>query len=101
MPTPKLQRTILESWPHHEGIPHQHCPAAAGVVEGSGDDQFPDGSRVMFTGPYGVFENGAFSEWVAVKKAHLCLVPENIGDAAAGLPVAYLHLTNHSPINSY
>jgi NADPH2:quinone reductase len=62
----------------------------AGVVEGSVDDQFPDGSRVMFTGPYGVFENGAFSEWVAVKKEHLCLIPENIGDAAAGLPVAYL-----------
>src|SRR5262249_52781462 len=37
----------------------------AGIVEGSGEDQFPDGSRVMFTGPYGVFENGAFSEWVA------------------------------------
>src|SRR6202047_5163913 len=61
----------------------------AGVVEG-GDEQFPDGCRVMFTGPYGVYENGAFSEWVAVKKEHLCLVPENIGDAAAGLPVAYL-----------
>ena len=62
----------------------------AGVVEGSGDDQFPDGSRVMFTGPYGVFENGAFSEWVAVKKDHLCLIPENIDGAAAGVPVAYL-----------
>ena len=62
----------------------------AGIVEESGDDQFPDGSRVMFTGPYGVFENGAFSEWVAVKREHLCLIPENIGDAAAGLPVAYL-----------
>src|SRR5258708_5153353 len=61
----------------------------AGVVEGSGDDQFPVGSRVMFTGPYGVFENGAFGEWVAVKKEHLCLIPENIGDAA-GLPDAYL-----------
>src|SRR5262249_50719106 len=34
--------------------------------------------------------NGAFSEWVAVKKEHLCLIPENIDDAAAGLPVAYL-----------
>src|SRR5260370_11197833 len=44
----------------------------------------------MFTGPYGVSENGAFSEWVAVKKEHLCLIPENIDDAAAGLPVAYL-----------
>jgi D-arabinose 1-dehydrogenase-like Zn-dependent alcohol dehydrogenase len=62
----------------------------AGIVEGSGEDQFPDGCRVMFTGPYGVFENGAFSEWVAVEKEHLCLIPENIGDAAAGLPVAYL-----------
>src|ERR1700737_3975268 len=62
----------------------------AGVVEGSGDDQFPDGSRVMFTDPYGVFENGAFSEWVAVKKEHLCLIPDNIGEAAAGFPVGSL-----------
>jgi NADPH2:quinone reductase len=63
----------------------------AGIVEEGGDDQFPDGSRVMFTGPYGVLENGAFSEWVAVKKEHLCLIPDNLGDAAAaGLPVAYL-----------
>jgi NADPH:quinone reductase-like Zn-dependent oxidoreductase len=44
----------------------------------------------MFTGPYGVSENGAFSEWVAVKREHLCLVPQNIDDAAAGLSVAYL-----------
>jgi NADPH2:quinone reductase len=62
----------------------------SGVVEEGRDDQFPNGSRVMFTGPYGVSENEAFSDWVAVKKEHLCLVPENIGHAAAGLPVAYL-----------
>src|SRR5205809_484426 len=62
----------------------------AGIVEEGGDDQFPDGSRVMFTGPYGVLENGAFSEWVAVKKEHLSLIPDNLGDAAVGLPVAYL-----------
>ena len=36
------------------------------------------------------FENAAFSEWVAVKKQHLCLIPQDIDDAAAGLPVAYL-----------
>jgi NADPH2:quinone reductase len=30
----------------------------AGVVEAGGDAQIPNGSRVMFTGPYGVFENG-------------------------------------------
>ena len=45
----------------------------------------------MFTGPYGVLENGTLSELVAVQKEHLCIVPDNVGDAAAaGLPVAYL-----------
>jgi len=34
------------------------------VVEGGGTD-FPVGSRVMFTGPYGVLEDGAYSEWLA------------------------------------
>ena len=62
----------------------------AGVVE-MGDDDIPDGTRVMFTGPYGVFENGAFSEYVAIKKEHVCAIPEEISDStAAGLPVAYL-----------
>src|SRR6516164_11813725 len=37
-----------------------------GIVEEGGDDKLPNGSRVAFTGPYGVFENGAFSEWVAL-----------------------------------
>src|SRR6266403_5830021 len=31
-------------------------------------EAFPVGSRVMFTGPYGVSENGTYSEWVAVRK---------------------------------
>jgi NADPH:quinone reductase len=35
----------------------------AGIVEEGGDAQFPNGSRVMFTGPYGVLENGTYSEW--------------------------------------
>ena len=86
-----LDHTILSG-----GHPRAKAPLVlgnegAGVVEASGDDRFPDGSRVMFTGPYGVYEDGAFSEWVAVKKEHLCLIPENIdGVAAAGVPVAYL-----------
>jgi NADPH2:quinone reductase len=85
-----LDHTILSG-----GHPRAKAPLVlgnegAGVVEASGDDRFPDGSRVMFTGPYGVYENGAFSEWVAVKKEHLCLIPENIDGAAAGVPVAYL-----------
>src|SRR6266446_6892314 len=85
-----LDHTILSG-----GHPRAKAPLVlgnegAGIVEEGGDEQFPDGSRVMFTGPYGVSENGAFSEWVAVKKEHLCLIPQNIDDAAAGLPVAYL-----------
>src|SRR5437867_10919138 len=78
-----------------------HVPAAkaplvlgnegAGVVEEGGGTDFPVGSRVMFTGPYGVFENGAYSEWLAVRKESLCLIPEGVDDvSAAGIPVAYL-----------
>ena len=60
------------------------------VEEGGGAD-FPVGSRVMFFGPYGAFEDGAYSEWLAVRKEHLCLIPDNVNDvSAAGIPVAYL-----------
>src|SRR5216684_4296528 len=63
----------------------------AGVVEAGGGTDFPVGSRVMFTGPYGVFEAGTYSEWLAVRKANLCLIPEGVDDvSAAGMPVAYL-----------
>jgi NADPH2:quinone reductase len=62
----------------------------AGIVEG-GDADFPDGSRVTFTGPFGVFENGSFSEWITVPKELLYRIPDNVEDtAAAGIPVAYL-----------
>jgi len=45
----------------------------------------------MFTGPYGVSEDGAYSEYLAVRKENLSLIPANIDDvSAAGLPVAYL-----------
>ena len=63
----------------------------AGVVEEGCGTDFPVGSRVMFTGPYGVFEYGAYSEWLAVRKESICLVPEGVDDvSAAGIPVAYL-----------
>src|SRR5216684_5987334 len=63
----------------------------AGVVEAGGGGEFPVGSRVMFTGPYGVFEDGAYSEWLAVRKGNLCLIPAGVDDVrAAGMPVAYL-----------
>ena len=63
----------------------------AGVVEDGGGMEFPAGSRVMFTGLYGVAEDGTYSEYLAVRKQHLCLIPEGIDDvSAAGIPVAYL-----------
>src|SRR6266853_3481311 len=63
----------------------------AGVVEEGGGTDFPVGSRVMFTGPYGVFENGAYSEWLAVRRESRCLIPDSVDDvSAAGIPVAYL-----------
>jgi NADPH2:quinone reductase len=63
----------------------------AGVVEERGGAEFPAGSRVMFWGVYGAFENGTYCEWMAVRKEDLCLIPDNVDDvSAAGIPVAYL-----------
>src|SRR5712691_7277016 len=63
----------------------------AGVVEDGGGTDFPVGSRVMFFGAYGAFEDGTDSEWVAVRKEDLCLIPDKVDDvSAAGIPVAYL-----------
>jgi len=60
------------------------------VVEEGGGTTFPVGSRVMFTGPYGVSEDGTYSKWLAVRKENLCLIPDSIEDlSAAGVPVAY------------
>jgi NADPH2:quinone reductase len=41
----------------------------AGVVEDNGGSEFAVGSRVMFTGAYGVSEDGTYAEWLAVRKA--------------------------------
>src|ERR1700687_2260260 len=86
-----LDHTVLSG-----GHPRAKAPLVlggegAGVVEEGGGKNFPAGSRVMFTGPYGVSENGTYSEWLAVRKENLCLIPDNIDDlSAAGVPVAYL-----------
>jgi NADPH2:quinone reductase len=61
------------------------------VIEDANGSAFSNGARVMFTGPYGVSEDGAYSEYLAVKTENLSLIPANIDDvSAAGLPVAYL-----------
>src|SRR3984957_7131059 len=91
-----LDHTILTG-----GYPRAKAPLVlgsegAGVVEDANGSDFSLGARVMFTGPYGVSEDGAYSEYLAVRKDNLCLIPANIDDvSAAGLPVAYLtaHMT--------
>jgi NADPH:quinone reductase len=58
-----LDHTILSG-----GHPRAKAPLVlgnegAGVIEDAGDSGLVAGSRVMFTGPYGVRENGAWQEW--------------------------------------
>src|SRR5271168_1698105 len=86
-----LDYTILSGNFHGSKPPLILGNEGAGVVEEGGGTGFPAGSRVMFFGPYGVFEDGTYSEWLAVRKEDLCLIPENVDDvSAAGIPVAYL-----------
>ena len=86
-----LDHTILSG-----GYPRATAPLilgneGAGVVEDPGDSVFSEGARVMFAGPYGVAEDGAYSEWIAVRDEDLCIIPDTIDDATAGgMPVAYL-----------
>src|ERR1700733_7100197 len=86
-----LDYTILSGQFHGVGAPLILGNEGAGVVEEGGGSEFPAGSRVMFWGVYGAFEDGTYSEWIAVRKQDLCLIPENVDDViAAGIPVAYL-----------
>jgi NADPH:quinone reductase len=86
-----LDHTILSG-----GHPRAKAPLVlgnegAGVIEDAGGSGLAVGSRVMFTGPYGVRENGAWEEWLLARPEDLALVPDVIGDVvAASLPVAYL-----------
>jgi len=86
-----LDHTILSG-----GYPRATAPLilgneGAGVVEDPGDSVFSEGARVMFAGPYGVAEDGTYSEWIAVRDEDLCIIPDTIDEATAGgMPVAYL-----------
>src|SRR5277367_4259637 len=86
-----LEYTILSG-----GHPRAKAPLVignegAGLIEDAGDSGLTVGSRVMFTGTYGVGENGAWQDWLLVRPEHLALVPDSIEDVvAASLPVAYL-----------
>jgi len=86
-----LDHTVLSG-----GHPRAKAPLVlgnegAGIIEDAGESGLTVGSRVMFTGPYGVAEGGAWQDWLLVKPEHLALVPDGIQDVvAASLPVAYL-----------
>src|SRR5579864_4662114 len=83
-----LDHTILSG-----GHPRAKAPLVlgnegAGIIEDAGDSGLAEGSRVMFTGPYGVGENGVWQEWLLVRSENLALVPDAIEDVvASSLPV--------------
>src|SRR5580700_11602115 len=86
-----LDHTILSGQFHHSKAPLVLGNEGAGVVEKGGGTDFPVGSRVMFFGAYGAFEDGTNCEWVAIRKEDVCLIPDKVDDVtAAGIPVAYL-----------
>jgi NADPH2:quinone reductase len=86
-----LDHTILSGQFHTTKVPLILGNEGAGVVEEGGGAEFPVGSRVMFWGTYGAFEDGSYAEWIAVRKEDLCITPDNVDDvSAAGIPVAYL-----------
>src|SRR6201988_1209062 len=86
-----LDYTILSGKFHIPEKPLVLGNEGAGVVEEGGGAEFPAGSRVMFWGAYGAFEDGTYREWIAVRKEDLCLIPDGVDDiSAAGIPVAYL-----------
>ena len=86
-----LDHTILSG-----GHPRAKAPLVlgnegAGVIEDAGASGLAPGSRVSFTGGYGVAENGSWADYVAVRTDDLLPLPVGVDDVlAAGLPVAYL-----------
>jgi NADPH:quinone reductase len=86
-----LEYTILSGGHLSSKAPLVLGNEGAGVIDDAGESGLAVGSRVMFTGPYGVGENGAWQDWLLVRPEHLALVPDAIDDVvAASLPVAYL-----------
>src|SRR6266446_5656721 len=75
-----LDHTILSGQYPKAKAPLVLGNEGAGVVEAGGGTDFPIGSRVMFFGVYGAFEDGTYSEWVTVRKEDLCLIPDNVDD---------------------
>src|SRR6204780_722110 len=86
-----LDYTILSGNFHIPDVPLVLGNEGAGGIEEGGGTDFPAGSRVMFWGAYGAFEDGTYREWIAVRKEDLCVIPDGVDDIiGAGMPVAYL-----------
>src|ERR1700722_6118569 len=86
-----LDHTILSGGYSRAKAPLGLGNEGGGVIGDAGVSGLAVGSRVMFTGPYGVAENGTWQDWLLVRPEHLALVPDAIEDVvAASLPVAYL-----------
>src|SRR5258706_11792693 len=86
-----LEHTILSGGYARAKAPLVLGSEGAGVVEDANGSALSVGARVMFTGPYGVSEDGAYSEYLSVRKENLRLIPGSVEDvSAAGIAGAYL-----------
>src|SRR5258708_39700878 len=73
-----LDFTILSGQFHIPEVPLVLGNEGAGVgAEGGGAD-LPAGSRVVFWGAYGAFQDGDYREWVALRKEDLFLIPRGV-----------------------
>src|SRR5712691_8536433 len=66
-----LEHTILSGAYPRAKAPLVLGSEGAGVVEDANGSEFAAGARVMFTGAYGVTEDGAYSEYLAVRNENL------------------------------
>jgi NADPH:quinone reductase-like Zn-dependent oxidoreductase len=63
----------------------------AGVVIESNSADWKTGTRVMFTGQFGITTDGTWQEYVVVPQSQCVAIPETLSDSeAAGFPIAYL-----------
>jgi NADPH:quinone reductase len=73
-----LEHTVLSGGHPLAKVPLVLGNAGAGVIEDAGESELAVGSRVMFTGSYGVGENGTWQDWLLVRSEHLAHVPDAI-----------------------
>src|ERR1700754_4060657 len=86
-----LDHTIVSGFHPRAKAPLVLGNEGAGVIEDAGASGLAPGTRVAFTGGYGVGENGSWEGYIAVRADDLLPIPVGMDDVlAASLPVAYL-----------